>query len=134
MAIDHFNNELYVGDLVVTTCNTIQRPGVIVKITEHELRDWRIQGDSYATFKIAYTSLSWDPDIGWERRSELMRLRNEEYYNCMVAKKKYVQTTESFRLVKISADQMRNTPRRAEFELLMEIQAETLRKHQKTLK
>jgi hypothetical protein len=52
----------------------------------------------------------------------------------MIASKKHVQTSESFRLVKISADQMRNTPRRAEFELLMEIQAETLRKHQKTLK
>ena len=134
MAVDHFNNELEVGDLIVTTCNTIQRPGVIVKITNHEHQAWHIPREVYATIKIAYVNLDWNPNTDWVQRENIRRLGPEEYYSHMVAKKKYVQTSESFRLLKISADQMRNTPRRIEFETLLQIQAETLQKAQKTLK
>lgn len=127
MATDYFNNELQVGDLIVTTCSTSQRLGVIVAITELPTNNVSIYQD--ALIKIAYAKSELNPTLTYEQRQYLYS-NPEEYYQNLVAYKKFVKTYDRSRLLKVSLEQISRMPCRASFDLLMQVQQETIAKQQ----
>jgi len=125
---DKFNNEIQIGDLVVTTCSTALRLGVVTKIVPGWGRS-QINNDSRDLVHVKYLAEDWDPAIPWQTRVELSR--SEDDVMGRIYTEKLVRNQERFRLIKVDMSQIANMRPRQHLELLLNIQQKIKTKHLK---